>query len=132
MDTLAAVLLPGGTGQRMLAIIMINNEDIESCFTEFFKQWSEREVDATWQKLIDALVVTNKRALAKELTEALTSPVTVMGGLQQTSDQQQPSQQQPQAVESFDQQNPQPQPPMQDNNHPECGDKGTYTIIFFG
>ena len=127
LDTLAAVLLPGGAGQQMLAIIMINNQDIESCFTEFFKQWSEREVDATWQKLIDALVATNKRALAKELTEALTCPVTVMGGPQQTSDQQQTSQQ-PQAV---DQQNPQPQPPMQDNNHPRCGDKGTRLLHCF-
>ena len=112
----------------MLDVIVINNPDIESCFTAFFKQWSEREVDATWQKLIDALIATNKHALAKELTEALTSPVTRTGGLRQSVDLKQPLQQ-PQAVESFDQQNPQPQPPIQDNNHTTCGDTGTYTNI---
>ena len=96
-------------------------------FYGFFKQWSEREVDATWQKLIDALVATKKYALAKELTEALTPTVTVMGGPQQAANQQQPSQQ-PQAVEtskSFNQQNPpQPQPQIQDNDLPRRGDKG--------
>ena len=91
LDTLAGELLPGGAGQRMLAIIMIDNPKIKSCFTEFFKEWSEREVDATWQRLIDALVATNKRALVKELTEALTPPVTVMGGPQQAANQQQPN-----------------------------------------
>ena len=126
LNTLADELLPGGAGQSMLAIITADNRGIESCFMEFFKQWSEREVDATWQKLIDALVATKKYALAKELTEALTSTVTVMGGPQQ----QQPLQQ-PQVVGSsgsFNQQNPpQPQPQMQDNNHPHRSDKGNYS-----
>ena len=126
MNTLADELLPGGAGQSMLAIIMADNRGIESCFTDFLKQWSEREVDATWQKLIDALVATKKYALAKELTEALTPTVKTMDGPQQATNQQQPSQQS-QEVESFNQQNPwppQPRPQMQDNNLPHRGDKG--------
>ena len=127
MNTLADELLPDGEGQLMFDIITEDNQGIESCFTKFFKQWSEREIDATWQKLIDALKVTKKYTLAKELTEALIPPVTVTGGPQQAADQQQPSQQ-PLAVgssESLDQQNrPQPQTQMQDNNHPGGGDEG--------
>ena len=118
LDTLAGELLPGGAGQSMLAIIVKDNPDIRSCFTAFFKEWSERDVNATWQKLIDALEATKKRVLAKELTKALAPPVTEMGRPHQAVDQQQPSQQ--------PQQNPQPPPPIQDNNHPTRGDGGTY------
>lgn len=77
MKGLADVMLPGGAGKTQIRIIAEDHRSIKACFTEFFNRWGERVVDATWQKLIDALVETNKVVLAKEIGNALTPPVVV-------------------------------------------------------
>ena len=77
LKELADILLPGGAGKTQIRIIAEDNRSIKACFTEFFNRWGERVVEATWQKLIDALLETNKVSLAKEIGEALTPPVTV-------------------------------------------------------
>ena len=75
LKELADVLLPGGCGKTQLTIIAQNYpHDIKSCFTEFFTEWAEREVEATWQKLIDALKDTNKCALASDIESSLLVP----------------------------------------------------------
>ena len=48
--------------------------DVKSCFTEFFNEWGEREVEFTWQKLTDALRSTNKRVLASDIENMLLLP----------------------------------------------------------
>lgn len=72
MKELAAVMLPDGEGKTLIRIIAEDNRSIRACFTEFFNQWGERVVDATWQKLIDALVETKKENLAVEIKNSLT------------------------------------------------------------
>ena len=86
LKELADVLLPGGVGGTQMRIIAEDHRSIKACFTEFFKRWSERVVDSTWEKLIDALVETKKEVLAKEIGNALTPPVMVP---RQAADQQQ-------------------------------------------
>ena len=72
MKELAAVLLPGGVGETQIRIIEQDNpRSIKACFTEFFNRWRQRVTEATWQKLIDALVETKKTDLAEEIREAL-------------------------------------------------------------
>ena len=72
LEELAQVLLPGGEGKTQISIIMKNHPgDVKSCFTMFFNEWGEREVESTWQKLIDALISTSKRALASEIKNML-------------------------------------------------------------
>ena len=78
LQDLADVLLPKGEGGTQLRIIAEDNRSIKACFTEFFNRWGERVVDATWKKLIDALVETKKVALAKEIGNALTPQYTVI------------------------------------------------------
>ena len=73
---LADILLPGGAGETQIRIIAEDNRSIKACFTEFFNRWGERVVDASWKKLIDALLETNKVTLAKEIGNALTPPYT--------------------------------------------------------
>ena len=46
--------------------------DVQSCFTKFFNVWGEQEEEPTWQKLIDALRSTSKRALAPQIENMLT------------------------------------------------------------
>ena len=77
LKELAEVLLPG-VGTREIRIVMQNHpDDIQSCFTGFFDVWSEREVEPTWQKLIDALKYTNKNNLAIEIENMLILPQPV-------------------------------------------------------
>ena len=65
---LAAVLLPKGVGKTQMNIIAQNHPgNVGACFTAFFNVWDDREVDASWQKLIDALVETNKDKLAERI-----------------------------------------------------------------
>ena len=86
---LAAVLL-GGEGVTQLRIINHNNKnDISACFTDFFRLWNERDLDATWQKLIDALEETNRTKLATQIRNALTPPVMVTLPQQGVDQQQQ-------------------------------------------
>ena len=77
LKELADVLLPGGAGKTQIRIIAEDHRNIKACFTEFFNRWGERVVDATWKKLIDALVETDKVTLAKEIGDALTPQYTV-------------------------------------------------------
>ena len=75
LKELADVLLPGGYGKTQITIIAQNYpHDIKSCFTQFFTEWAEREVEATWQKLVDALKDTNKCALASYIESNLLAP----------------------------------------------------------
>ena len=78
LKELADVLLPGGAGKTQIRIIVDDHRNVKPCFTEFFNRWGERVVDATWKKLIDALVETEKVALAKEIGDALTPQYTVI------------------------------------------------------
>ena len=80
LEELAAELAPNKeAGKGQIQIIKGNKPgDVQGCFTDFFNWWDGYEVNATWQRLIDALVATNKHALAKEIGEALTPPVKVM------------------------------------------------------
>ena len=79
LKELAEVLLPGGCGKTQITIIAQNYpHDIKSCFTEFFTEWAEREIEATWQKLIDALKDTNKCALASDIESSLLVPCLVI------------------------------------------------------
>ena len=71
LEELAAVLLPHGKGKTQIKIVKENHRgDIQSCFTTLFDVWSDR-VEATWQKLIDALRYTDKVTLASDIEEAL-------------------------------------------------------------
>ena len=45
--------------------------DVRSCFTDIFNKWSELEVEATWQKLIDALRCTKNYTLASDIESML-------------------------------------------------------------
>ena len=104
LKELAQVLLPGGAGKVQMNIIAQNHPgNIKSCFTDFFNEWSARELDATWQKLIDALRGTNKHALASDIENSLlTSPVMVTTVLPQNqADQQVISVAQAQQVEQM-------------------------------
>ena len=75
LEELAQVLLPGGEGKTQIGIITKNHpSDVKSCFTMFFNDWGERQVEFTWQKLIDALRSTGKRALASEIENMLSPP----------------------------------------------------------
>ena len=48
LKELAEVLLPGGSGRTQVTIIAQNHPgDIKSCFTDFFNEWAEREIEAT-------------------------------------------------------------------------------------
>ena len=68
---LAGVLLPPGEGNTQIRIAKENHSgDIKSCFTTLFTVWSDR-VEATWQKLIDALRYTGKLVLASDIEKAL-------------------------------------------------------------
>ena len=72
MKELAAVLLPDGVGKTQIRIIAENHRyQVNACFTEFFNRWGERVIEATWQKLIDALKETKKELLAEEIRKAL-------------------------------------------------------------
>ena len=80
LKELAEVLLPGGVGTTQIKIITTNHPgDIKSCFTDLVNEWTQREIDATWQKLIDAVKDTNKLALANDIKNSLlkTRPVVV-------------------------------------------------------
>ena len=75
LEELAQVLLPDGDGKTQIRIAIRNHPgDVKSCFTEFFNEWDEREVESTWQKLIDALRSTSKHALASEIENMLSPP----------------------------------------------------------
>ena len=91
LKELAQVLLPGGSGKALINIKAENHPgNIKSCFTDFFNEWSERELEATWQKLIDALRGTNKHTLASDIENSLlTSPVMVTAVLPQNQADQQ-------------------------------------------
>ena len=66
LEELADILLPGGVGRTEIRIAKSNHpNDIRSCFTDLFNKWGEREVESTWQKLIDALRHTKKHTLAR-------------------------------------------------------------------
>ena len=72
LKELAGVLLPGGVGNTKIKIIIQDNRgDIKSCFTELVDEWRRREIDATWQKLIDALKYTNMPGLARDIENSL-------------------------------------------------------------
>ena len=79
LEELAAELAPNKeAGKGQIQIIKGNKPgNVQGCFTDFFNWWDGYEVNATWQKLIDALVETDKHALAKEIGKALTPPVEV-------------------------------------------------------
>ena len=76
LEELATVLLPTDEeGKNEINTIFANHSgDLKSCFTKFFNEWGEREEESTWQKLIDALRSTNKRALAVEIENMLSPP----------------------------------------------------------
>ena len=72
LKELAGVLLPGGVGNIQIRIIIQDNRgDIKSCFTELIDEWRRREIDATWQKFIDALKDTNMPNLARDIENRL-------------------------------------------------------------
>ena len=74
LEDLAQVLLPGGEGKTQIGIIMANHPgDVKSCFTKFFNEWGDQDVDSTWQKLIDALKSTKKGTLASDIEKMLSS-----------------------------------------------------------
>ena len=84
LKELAEVLLPAGVGTTQINIIAENHHgDIKSCFTDLVNEWSQREVDATWQKLIDALKYTNKLALASDIENSLSETRLQEGANQQ-------------------------------------------------
>ena len=66
LEELATVLLPTDEeGKNVINTIFADHSgDLKTCFTKFFNEWSQREVESTWQKLIDALKNTKKRELA--------------------------------------------------------------------
>ena len=77
LEELATVLLSKDEeGKNVINTIFANRHpgDLRSCFINFFNEWRQREVESTWQKLIDALRSTNKRALAVEI-ENMLSPL---------------------------------------------------------
>lgn len=81
LEELAEVLLPG-VGTTEIGIITQDHPgDIKSCFTEFFNVWNEREIEPTWQKLIDALRYTSKYSLASDIENMLILPQPLPDGL---------------------------------------------------
>ena len=72
LKELAEVLLPGGVGTTQINIIAENHHgEMKSCFTDLINEWSRREIDDTWQKLIDALIYTKKYSLASNIENSL-------------------------------------------------------------
>ena len=74
LEELAEELLPGVGSTEIGIIIQDHPGDIKSCFTRFFKVWNDREVEPTWQKLIEALRYTNKYSLARDIESMLIIP----------------------------------------------------------
>ena len=84
LKELAELLLPGGVGTTQIKIIVGNHPgDIKSCFTDLVNEWSQREVDATWQKFIDALKYTKKYSLANDIENSLSEAQLQEGPNQQ-------------------------------------------------
>ena len=89
LKELAEVLLPGGVGTTQIKIIAENHHgDIKCCFTDLVSVWSQREIDATWQKLIDALKDTKKLALANDIENSLLETPVMVTTQQEKGNQQ--------------------------------------------
>ena len=50
-----------------LNIIEQDHRDVETCCTEMFKYWLNVDIEASWNKLIEALKVIHENALAEKL-----------------------------------------------------------------
>ena len=48
----------------MLEIIKMNHNDVRICCTQMFRYWLEGDIEATWDKLIEALEEINQDTLA--------------------------------------------------------------------
>ena len=71
LEELAETLLPGRGGNKIKILNQNYPRDIQSCFNNFFQEWSQVEEEATWQKLIDSLINTEMPVLANTIKQSL-------------------------------------------------------------
>ena len=64
-----------------LNTISVNNRDVVGCCASLFSLWLQRQPEATWKQLIDALIKTKLNLLASEIKKSL------IPGQQQSSQQ---------------------------------------------
>ena len=56
-----------------LDTISVNNRDVMGCCSSLFSLWLQRQPEASWKQLIDALIKTKLNRLASEIKKSLIS-----------------------------------------------------------
>ena len=69
------IVLLGQDGSTALDVIKANyRDDVTMCCSEMLKVWRERQTEANWNQLIDALLQVKLNRIAKDIKSSLKPP----------------------------------------------------------